>query len=189
MEKKTVAVFMLSALIIVFIVSIGATLSTYKVSRERVEVEKITIMAGSGIKITNKDGVVVSELDIKSSEVGVRPATGEEDSETSIPTTVNDTVGTEGAYACFKLSSESNWEIRLVSCFLTNGANENLNNVRIAIMEEENEPVCGCDNGAILARGEAIKDKEMVVVAWLDKDTTKSIKGAKISFEIEVVAK
>lgn len=189
MNKKTVAIFVLIGLIIVFIISIGATFSAYKVAKDKVEVSSIKIISADGIRITDKDGVVISDLEVKSSEVGVRPATGEEDSATSIPTTVNDGVGTEGAYACFKLSSDSNWEIRLVSVDLSCGEEENLENVRVAIMEEENKPVSGKDVGFVLAKGEVVNEKEIVVVVWLDKDTTKSIKGAQISVEIEVIRK
>lgn len=189
MQKKTTATTVLTILYLFFIVAIGATLSAFKISKEKVEVEKIIINAVEGITITNNKNVKVTELEVKSSAVGVRPATGEEDSETSIPTTVNDAVGTEGSYASFKLSSSADYLIKLKNCYLSNGDVENLENVRVAIMEEENDPVNGANIGAVLAKGNAVANKEMVVVVWLDKDTTKSIKGAKISIELEVVLK
>ena len=189
MDKKTVAVTVMAFLILIFFVAIGSTLSAFKVAREKVTVEKITIGSADGITIKNNDGVEVVELEVKSSVVGVRPATGDEDIETNIPSTVNDGVGTEGAYASFNLSANNAWEIRLVSCFLTAGMDENLDNVRVAIMEEENEPISGKDVGAVLAKGERVTDKEMVVVVWLDPETNRNIKGAKISVQLEVIGK
>lgn len=189
MQKKTIAITILTILILLFIVAIGSTLSAFKVAKERVMVQSISISVESGVKVTNKDGKVISELDVKSSSVGVRPATGEEDSKTNIPTTVNDAVGTEGAYACFKLSSSSAWEIILEDCKLSVGEEDNLDNVRVGIMEEENDPISGKDIGKVLARGEAVQDKETVVVVWLDQETTNSIKGAKIFLSLKVITK
>ena len=187
MDKKTVAVTVMTILIVAFLMAIGSTLSAFKVSKEKVIVERMVVVYGDGVKVKNKDGKEISDLEVKSSAVGVRPATGDEDTETNIPTTVNDAVGTEGAYANFFLTSNSPWEIRLLSCSLTNGMEENLDNVRVAIMEEKNDPVSGKDIGATLAHGEAVNNKEYVLVVWLDQETTKSIKGSKIMVQVQVV--
>lgn len=187
MEKKTIAITILLSLTLIFIVSIGATFSAFKVAKERVEVESIFIYAQDGIEITNKDGKIVTSLEVKSAAVGVRPATGEQDPSTSIPTTVNDAVGTEGAYACFKITSLKPYKIILKSCYFENGYEENLRNVRIGIMEQKNEPIGGNDIGAVLSKGESANEKETVIVVWLDSDTKKSIAGSKISIEIEAV--
>ena len=189
MQKKTVAVTILSILILFFIVAIGSTLSAFKVSKEKVTVKSISVLPGSGIVVLDNDGNQITELKVKSSSVGVRPATGEEDSKTNIPTTVNDAVGTEGAYACFKLSANSNWEILLSDCKVSVGEDENLDNVRIGIMEEENDPISGKDVGSVLAKGGAVEGKEVVVVVWLDQETTKTIKGAEISIILQIVNK
>lgn len=186
MKKRTMAIMALSCLVLSFIVSIGATFSAYKVAKEKVVVESVKIYASDGIRVVGKDGKAITNLDIKSSSVGVRPATGEEDSSTSIPTTVNDSVGTEGAYAWFSLTSPSAYKICLKSCWFENGYEDNIENVRIAIMEKENKPVNGSNIGSVLATGEAVTDEEVVVVIWLDKDTTKTIAGSKIKIEIEV---
>lgn len=184
MGKKTVAITIFACLVLIFIVSIGSTLSTFKVSKEKVEVEAIEIVATGGIQITDKDGNNITKLDVKSAAVGVRPATGEQDPETSIPTTVNDAVGTEGAYACFKVISTTPYEIILNKCVFENGYKENLRNIRIGIMGKKNEPINGNDEGAVLVKEECADGKEVVVVVWLDSDTTKSIAGAKIKIEL-----
>ena len=188
MEKKTVAITIFACLVLVFIVAIGATLSAFKVSKGKVEVESIIILASDGVKITNDKGEDVSNLEVKSASVGVRPATGEQDPETSIPTTVNNAVGTEGAYACFKVTSNIPYEIVLKSCTFENGYEENLRNVRLGIMGQKNEPIGGNDIGSVLVMGDSANDKETVVVVWLDSDTKKSIAGSKIKLELEARA-
>lgn len=187
MDKKTVALTILCFLVLIFFMGVGSTLSAFSVSRKMVNVSAIKIVAEEGIQILDEEGKAVVELEVKSSSVGVRPATGEEDSETSIPTTVNDAVGTEGAYACFKVTSSSPWKILLSSCTVSVGERDNLENVRIGIMDETGEPHSGKDIGVVLASGEAVDSKSVVVVVWLDKDTTKSIAGADISLQLEVV--
>lgn len=184
MEKKTVAITILACLILIFIIAIGSTLSTFKVSKERVEVDSIEIIALDGVVITDEDGNKVSSLEVKSAAVGVRPATGEQDPETSIPTTVNDAVGTEGAYACFKVTSSAAYEIVLNKCEFSEGYDENLRNVRLGVMGKKNEPIGGNDVGAVLDKGDSANEKETVVVVWLDSDTTKTIAGAKIKIEL-----
>lgn len=187
MYKKTVATTILCFLVLSFFMLTGATVSAFGVEPKKVEVKTIKITTQDGIAIKSKDGENIDELEVKSSSVGVRPATGEEDGTTSIPTTVNDQVGTEGAYGVFNISSQSSWKIILKSCKLTAGEEENLQNVRIGIMENDAKAKSGADSGAILYEGDAVNDRCMVVVVWLDKDTSKSIVGADISVEIEVV--
>ena len=187
MEKKTIAITILLCLTLIFIVATGATISAFKVAKERVEVERISIFAQDGIVVVNNEGQIVTDLEVKSASVGVRPATGEQDPSTSIPTTVNDAVGTEGAYACFKITSSKPYKIVLKSCSFENGYEENLRNVRLGIMEQKNEPVGGNNVGAVLTKGESAREKEMVIVVWLDSDTKKSIAGSKIKIELEAV--
>ena len=66
---------------------------------------------------------------------------------------------------------------------------KNLENVRIGVMEEKNKPISGTDLGSVIARGVSETDKEISVVVWLDADTTKTIKGAKINITLEIIAK
>ena len=56
MEKKTIATTISGILILALIISIGATLSAFKVSKEKVEVKSIVVKADTGISITDKDG-------------------------------------------------------------------------------------------------------------------------------------
>lgn len=187
MDKKTVATTILCFIILIFFVMVGATISTYGVEPKKVEVKKITLVCDDGITVRDANMNVVEELSVKSSAVGVRPATGEEDSITSIPTTVNDQVGTEGAYATFKLASNQSWKIILDNCSLTTGEEENLENVRVAIMEKDAKAIKGSEIGSVLYSGDAVEDKCFVVVVWLDKDTTNSIVGADISLKLKFI--
>lgn len=189
MEKKTIATTISGILILVFIIIIGATLSAFKVEKQKVEVKSLKVEAQPGIIITDKEGIEISELEVKSSAVGIRPATGKEDSETHVPSTINDSVGTEGAYACFKVKSDKDWKIVLVSCEVTAGHKDNIDNIRIASLDDENMSIKGSDVGAVLGDGEAGNDDEVIVAIWLDADTKKSIASGDIHIVLGVVYK
>lgn len=189
MEKKTIATSMFCVLILIFIVSIGATLSAFKVSKEKVEVKSITVEAGEGVLVADKDGNAITSLKVKSSKIGVRPATGEEDGDTGIPSTINDAVGTEGAYATFFVSSDEDFVIVLNGCTLTQGSEDNLDNVKIAVMDDSSKTVSGTDMGAVIISKSACKKKEMSIVVWLDADTTKTVAGADVLITIGIQKK
>ena len=189
MEKKTIATTISGILILVFIIVIGATLSAFKVDKQKVEVKSIIVEAESGIIVTDKKGNEIKELEIKSSAVGVRPATGKEDSDTHIPSTINDTIGTEGAYACFKVKSERDYKIVLISCMLTVGHEQNIDNIRIALLDDKSESVKGSEVGQVLGEGKADDKDEVTVVVWLDADTEKSIASSDINIVLGIVYK
>ncbi len=187
MDKKNIATTISGLLILIFIVVIGTTLSAFKVDKLKVEVKSIKVEAENGIFVIDEKGNSISDLEVKSSKVGVRPATGEEDSSTHIPSTINDSVGTEGAYATFKIKSEKEYKMVLLDCKLTAGEEENLDNVRIAIMDKKSESVKGSELGAVLTVGVAPEPKETVIVVWLDADTTKSIASSDISIVLGII--
>lgn len=186
MEKKTIATSIFCVLILIFIVSIGATLSAFKINKDKVEVTSIIVEAEEGISILDKKGAKLTSLDVKSGNVGIRPATGEEDGDTGIPSTINDAVGTEGAYATFYVTTDSDFEIVLHGCTLTKGSEDNLDNVKIAIMDDSSSTVSGTEMGAVLVSKSACKNTEFSVVVWLDADTTKTVAGAKILITLGV---
>lgn len=186
MEKKTTATTIAGILILVLIICVGATLSAFKVQKQKVEVKSISIVSADGILVTDKKGREIEELDVKSSSVGVRPATGDEDSVTGVPSTINDAVGTEGAYAVCFVKSDKDWCVKLSSCTLSSGESENLGNVRIAVLDETSESVKGSDIGLCLATSSSIKSDKLTIVVWLDADTTKSIASADIKIGLEV---
>ena len=187
MDKKNIATTISGLLVLIFIIVIGATLSAFKVEKLKVEVESIRVEAENGIFVMDEKGNAINELDVKSSKVGVRPATGKENSETHIPSTINDAVGTEGAYATFKIKSDNMFKIVLLDCQVTAGEEDNLQNIRIAIMDKKSESIKGNELGAVLTIDEAKEPKEMVVVVWLDADTTKSIASGDISIVLGIV--
>lgn len=188
MKNKDLGVAIGAILILFFIVIVGSSLSAFIIAKNKVEVHSILVTTtNSDIKVTDEKDKDISALKIKSSAIGVRPATGDESIETEIPTTINDSVGTEGAYGCFKLTTTGGYRIILKGLSVTKGSAENLDNIKIAVMDDHDIAVCGADVNAEMCRSEAaVTNKEIVIVVWLDEATTKSIAGGQISAEISI---
>ena len=186
MEKKTIATTISVILVIFLIAIIGSTLAYQRVSKLKIEVKAINISSAEGIIITDKKKNIIESLDIKSNDIGVRPSTGRQDSRTNIPSTVNDTVSTEGAYAIFFITSDKPYKIILKDAYSTKGFEENMDNIFIGIMDDKSEAISIDEVGKVLSSGESANEKEIIVVAWLDGDATDSLAGADIYFTLQV---
>ena len=186
MEKKTIATTISVILVIILIAIIGSTLAYERVDKNKIEVKAIDIVNSEGIIVTNKKKKVIDSLEIKSNEIGVRPSTGRQDSKTNIPSTVNDTISTEGAYGIFLLTSDKPYKISLIDAYCTNGDSENRDNVFIGVMDDKSEAISIDKIGNVLSRGDSANEKEIIIVAWLDGDATGSLKGADIYFKIKI---
>ena len=184
--KKNIGTAVTIVFVLLFIVSIGATLSAFKVAELKVDVAKISVETLGGIVATNKEGEEISQLKVKSSAVGIRPSTGEEMAGSDIPSTINDEVGTEGAYASFCVTASSSFNVVLKGCSVSAGGEENLDNIKIAMMEENGVAINGSDVGAVLWTYEPAQNKELSIVVWLDPKTTASIAGGKIEITISL---
>lgn len=187
MQKKTVATTLTAVLVLFFITIIGSCFSAYIVHKNKIELKEIKVYTGSGIVVADKKDKQISSLKICSSEMGVRPATGEQNRDTNIPSTVNNSIGTEGAYGVFFLTTESAYEIRLKSVSVTNGLENNEDNIYVGVMDDDSEAINFEKMGSVLYKGDKATKKEIVIVSWLDGDVSKSIVGADIFIEIEIV--
>ncbi len=186
MKRKTIAVSLFTILILLFICITGSSFSAFCVAKNKIELKSIEILHDNSILVTDKDGKKITKLKIKSSPIGVRPSTGEQDSTTNVPSTVNDTIGTEGAFGCFYLTTDGEYEIILKSIEVTNGFSENSENIFIGVLDETSEAISADKVGQKIGDGKKSTNEEIIVVVWLDGDSTNSIAGADISIVLEI---
>ena len=187
MERRDIGYAIAYILSFVFMATIGISFSVFKDQKQRVEVKSITVSSEEGIiiKAANKTGDVFA-LDVHSPKVGTKPASGELDTQTDIPFTVNDQVGSEGAYAKFEIESDSGCKIILQN---VKGVPESeLDNVKISVTGTENKPFSAKDIGKTLFQAnDVLKNKKFTVLVWLDQHTSNKIVGSKIEIELSVV--
>lgn len=183
MERRDVGYAIAYFLSFVFIAVIGISFSVFKDQKQRVEVKTIDVVASDGItlKSGNKTGNRLS-LVVHSPKVGTKPVSGELDTQTDIPFTVNDQVGSEGAYAKFEVKSDSPYSILLSK---VKGVPESeLDNVKISVTGSEKKAFSAKDIGQVLF--EADESKKFTILIWLDQHTSNKIVGSKIEIELYV---
>ncbi len=186
MEKKTIATTIALILTVIFVAIIGSTLAYERVSKFKIEVKAIDIIYDESMIVSDDKGNKLTTLDIKSNEIGVRPSTGRQDSKTNIPSTVNDTISTEGAYTTFYLTSPKPYKIILDEAHSTKGNDENIDNIFIGVMDDKSEAISINEVGGVISTGNAVENKKIIIVAWLDGDATDSLAGADIYFRISI---
>lgn len=193
MEKKTIGTTIAGILTLIFIVIIGASLSAFKAQPGKVELEEIFIQTSGGL-IVQEIGAEpgdpgLTKLKVKSSGVGLKPATGEEDDETTVPHTVNDQIGSEGAYSSFQIVANQAWKIVLKSVDISVGNKYN-EFIKITIIEEGKGVKSLHNVGTTLAEGEQSEDpKELTVIVWLHPFAPEGLEGADIKITLSVEPK
>ena len=123
-------------------------------------------------------------------KLGLKPATGEEDSVSNIPSTVTDEQGTEGVYAKFKIQSSQVVKIVIRNINIeTKEDQEKVNkerkNICVAIKELENSAVSLEKDQVVLGDISASSEmKEYTLLVWLCGKAGDDLEGSTISFDL-----
>ncbi|MBR2909917.1 MAG: hypothetical protein IKC11_06230 [Clostridia bacterium] len=155
MKRKNIAMTVCTILSALTFIVIGACFSAFVYKDEVIKVKNPKVTVARNIQVFASDGEkTLDELKLSQMKLGLKPATGEEDSLTSIPTTITDKQGSEGQYAKFKL-------------YAPEGAKVSIQNIKIENEKESAEDIA--------------KEREniMVAIKGID-DSTKSLAGDKI---------
>ena len=191
MERRDFGYVLAYVFSFLFVAIIGISFSTFLDAKRRIEVSGITVASAEGVlvqKVGEKGDDTISKLDVKSPKVGTKPVSGELDTQTDIPYTVSDQVGSEGAYAKFQVRSETGVKVVLKS---VSGVPEGeLDNVKIAVDGSEKKPHSLKNIGEVLEEKDpSEKPHKFTVLIWLDQHAGKELIGSKINIELEVVKK
>lgn len=187
MERRDISYAIAYFLTFVFAAIIGISFSVFVDKNQRVEVSAITIHNPDGLPISSgkKSGEEIS-LKVYSPKVGAKPVSGELDTQTDIPYTVSDQVGSEGAYAKFKIKTDKEYKVVLNS--VSGIPQEDLDNVKISLRGSEKKAFAAKDIGqTVLVKKGDSKDQTLTVLVWLDQHVSKKIVGGKISLEFTVL--
>ena len=184
---KTVAI-LLSTL---FFIVIGSCFSAFLYKYEMVEVENPKLYLSDGMQIFNAVGdKVIESLEFSKMTLGLKPATGEEDAVTNIPTTVNDRQGSEGLYAKSKVFLPSGAVVKIKNIrFDTTENQEEIqserDNVFVAIKEVE-DSASSLENEVVTLGTMPSSDErqDCTFYVWLSAKTGDTFKSVKIFFDI-----
>ena len=109
MNKKSVAASTLIVFLAIFFSIVGVCFSMFVFKDTKIEVKTIKLVSAEGIEIYGDKDLkqAVTELKLSKMELGLKPATGELDAETKIPSTINDQGTSEGYYSKIYVKSNS----------------------------------------------------------------------------------
>ena len=123
-------------------------------------------------------------------ELGIRPATGEINQETQVPSTINDTNTSEGYYAKVFVDANKNYKIIIKDIKVETQKNEidakeQLKNVFISLKDIKNTTKALEEDEFELVNFQDVSEtQELVFLIWLGALADDVLQGAKISFSL-----
>jgi|GEM_PF-5791648 len=187
MEGKNTGAVMFTIFFILLCATIGSAFMAFIYPEKKITVDNPQLVKTSGVSITDSEGNEVESLELSTSKLGLKPATGEEDDEFSIPTTVTDKQGSEGLYAKFYLSSTNAWTLYVTNISIdgsTNAASER-EHIKVGLKDVADSSQTLKGDKVRIASGEATNEpQEFTFYVWLHASAGDDLVGAKISFDL-----
>lgn len=190
MRKKSFAATITIIFCAIFVSVIGSTFATYLQRKNIIKIDNPKVVAASGITIYNEKNQQVREIELSDMKLGLKPVTGEDDVETEIPSTVTSSVGSEGYYAKFKLTSQKAFKIYVTDIEIEAKQNKEAiknerENIKVALQDVPNSTKNLVDDKVLLlTSNEGVNKKEYILYIWLTSNATDVLKGAKINFSL-----
>ena len=191
MQRKHYATTITVILCGLLFIVIGSCFSAFLYQKEIVRVENPKILTAVGVNVYSQDGKTeINQLSLSKMNLGLKPATGEENVETNIPSTITDKQGSEGQYAKFKLKTTNNISVSITNIVIKtkhdqDKVEEERKNIMVAIEGVTKEAVSLENNSVNLGsieQGEEVKEYTFYV--WLNAKASDEIEGSIISFDI-----
>ncbi len=191
MIRKNVAATVTTILCALVFIVIGSCFSAFIYKSKIIKVENPKFVLAEGISIFSSEGdKSLSSLELSTMKLGLKPATGEEDVETSIPATVTDKQGSEGQYAKFKLYAPNGAQIFITNIVIeSDKSQEEINsereNIMVAIKQLSQSTASLQEDRVLLGATEPTDERqEMTFFVWLSSKAGESLQASTISFEI-----
>ncbi len=191
MLRKNISAVMATILSALLFIVIGSCFSAFVYRKEIVKVENPKLILAEGISAFNEDGdKIITELKLSKMKLGLKPATGEEDSETNIPITVTDKKGSEGQYVKFKVYIPNGaaiyvTDIKIDSKEDKEKINKERENIMVSIKEIKGSSVSLKEDKVSLGTLEASDEKKsLTFYVWLSNKAGDILEASTISFNV-----
>lgn len=196
MKQKSVGASILIIYLAVLFAIIGGCFITFVYTYTKTEIDDIKLVVDSGISVFQDKELKMQAKTLKLSkqELGLKPATGELDSETEIPSTITDEGTTEGYYATIFVQTNKSFKINLTNIQIktkhnATKAKEERKNIFIAIKDVKNSTKSLESDKIEIATFQNVNEsQELVFLLWLGSLAGEGLEGAKISFDLEFIA-
>lgn len=196
MNKKSVSTTILVLFLAVFFAVIGSCFSTFVYKETRTLVEAVKIVNDESIGVYSDENLKkpVTKLKLSNMDIGLKPATGEVDAETQIPSTIDDKGTSEGYYSTVYVKATGNFMITLSNIKIESDhdevlINEEKKNIFVGIKDLKNSVKTLENNGVEICRySDVSKPIKITFLIWLGSLASDELEGAKISFDIKFVS-
>ena len=191
MEGKNIGAVLSTLFFIVVCALIGSCFMAFVYEDKKVVITNPRIILSEGVQVFGENGEPISSLELSKTTLGLKPATGEEDAVTHIPFTITDTVGTEGQYAKFLVSSTSDFSIYVININVESNedATDERKHICVGIKNEKETTKTLEENSVLLYSATATTEsKELTFFVWLHAHAGNTLAGAKISFDLAFVS-
>lgn len=193
MDKKSVAASILVCFLAVIFAVVGACFSSFVFPYTKIEISSVAVNASQEIQVFQDKELTkkVSELELSEQKLGIKPATGEVDAETEIPSTVNTENTTEGYFSKLYVKSSVNYKIVIKDIKIdtkrdSNQAEKQRKNIFVSIEGIKNTTNSLKNDVIELVNLESGSDaQEIVFLFWLGALAGEELEGAKISFVLQ----
>ena len=162
----------------------------FKDTRTLVKAIKIKTANGIGVYNDKELSQPSTSLKLSKMELGLKPATGEIDAETQIPSTIDDKGTSEGYYATIFVQTESNFKIIIDNIEIESRhnpalVNDEKKNIFVGIMDMKDSVTTLESNGTEIARfSDITQPQEITFLIWLGSMASDELEGANISFDL-----
>ena len=193
MDKKSVAASILVGFLALVFAVVGTCFGSFVFEYTKIEITSVAVSSSDGIEVFEDEELTkkVKSLKLSEQKLGIKPATGELDGETQIPTTINSENTTEGYYSKVYVKSNANYkivvsDIKIKSERDIKDIKKERENIFVAIEDIKNTTKSLEDDVVeIVTLEKNNQAQEFVFLFWLGSLASEELEGAEISFTLE----
>lgn len=193
MEKKSVSATILVIYLALLFSVIGVCFSVFVYEENKIKITGVMVQANSRIDVFNDKELSkkTDKLKLSDMDIGLKPATGELDSETQIPSSITDQGTSEGYYATVYVNTSINYKIVVSDVKIQSkkdevAVNEERKNLFIAIKDVKNTTKSLENESTELVQFSDVSEtQKLTFFIWLGSLADDVLVGAKISFTIQ----
>ena len=196
MNKKSVSATILILFLALFFSVVGSCFSFFVYKYSRTLVKSVGLAYDEPIEIFSDEKLTkkITKLKLSDMELGLKPATGEVDAETQIPSTIDDSGTSEGYYSTVYVKSSKNFRISINNINIKSDHDELLvkeekKNIFVGVKDLKNSVKTLENNGVEICRYSNVTEPvKITFLIWLGSFASDELEGAEISFDINFVA-
>lgn len=194
MLRKNIAPVVATILSGLLFIIIGSCFSAFLYNKEMIRVENPKVLVANGISVYNEEEKVVETLKLSKLKLGLKPATGEEDAETNIPSTITDKQGSEGLYGKLLVHAPAGAKIVINNIIIeSNKSQDEINkerkNIMVSVKEVDKSTKSLLEESVELGTINSSNDKQtLTFYIWLSGKATDVLESSTISFDINFKA-